>query len=124
MRKTAILIAFLSSNAFADDLAPLSIFGGQEASEIAGSSSFIGDEELKKSGYTDTERIMGRVPGVFSQTEDGLGLRTNIGMRGVNPNRTTKLILLKMVFFKDLQFIQIPLCTFSQMRVMLKELRF
>ena len=91
MRKTAILIAFLSSNAFADDLAPLSIFGGQEASDIAGSSAFIGDEELKKSGYTDTERIMGRVPGVFSQTEDGLGLRTNIGMRGTNPNRTTKI---------------------------------
>jgi Fe(3+) dicitrate transport protein len=33
---------------------------------------------------------MGRVPGVFSQTEDGFGLRTNIGMRGANPNRTTK----------------------------------
>ena len=65
MRKTAILIAFLSSNAFADDLAPLSIFGGQDASEIAGSSAFITDEELKKSGYTDTERIMGRVPGVY-----------------------------------------------------------
>ena len=81
MRKTAILIAFLSSNAFADDLAPLSIFGGQEQSEIA-VLLHIGDEELKKSGYTDTERIMGRVPGVFSQTEDGLGLRTNIGMRG------------------------------------------
>ena len=91
MRKTAILIAFLSSNAFADDLVPLSIFGGQEQSEIAGSSSYIGDEELKKSGYTDTERIMGRVPGVFSQTEDGLGLRTNIGMRGTNPNRTSKI---------------------------------
>ena len=90
MKKTAILIAFLSSNAFADDLAPLSIFGGQDASEIAGSSAFITDEELKKSGYTDTERIMGRVPGVYSQTEDGLGLRTNIGMRGVNPNRTKK----------------------------------
>ena len=91
MKKTAILIAFLSSNAFADDLAPLSIFGGQAESEIAGSASYIGDDELKKSGYTDTERIMGRVPGVFSQTEDGLGLRTNIGMRGANPNRTTKI---------------------------------
>ena len=91
MKKTAILIAFLSSNAFADDLAPLSIFGGQQESEIAGSSSYIDDVELKKSGYTDTERIMGRVPGVFSQTEDGLGLRTNIGMRGTNPNRTTKI---------------------------------
>ena len=91
MKKTAILIAFLSSNAFADDLAPLSIFGGQAESEIAGSATYIGDDELKKSGYTDTERIMGRVPGVFSQTEDGLGLRTNIGMRGANPNRTTKI---------------------------------
>mgnify|MGYP001235323650 CR=1 FL=1 len=90
MKKTAILIAFLSSNVIADDLAPLSIFGGQSESEIAGSASYIGDDELKKSGYTDTERIMGRVPGVFSQTEDGLGLRTNIGMRGTNPNRTTK----------------------------------
>jgi len=91
MKKTAILIAFLSSNAFADDLAPLSIFGGQSESEIAGSATYISDDELKKSGYTDTERIMGRVPGVFSQTEDGLGLRTNIGMRGANPNRTTKI---------------------------------
>ena len=91
MKKTAILIAFLSSNAFADDLAPLSIFGGQAESEIAGSATYIGDDELKKSGYIDTERIMGRVPGVFSQTEDGLGLRTNIGMRGANPNRTTKI---------------------------------
>jgi Fe(3+) dicitrate transport protein len=91
MKKTAILIAFLSSNAIADDLAPLSIFGGQAESEIAGSATYIGDDELKKSGYTDTERIMGRVPGVFSQTEDGLGLRTNIGMRGTNPNRTTKI---------------------------------
>ena len=91
MKKTAILIALLSSNAFADDLAPLSIFGGQAESEIAGSATYIGDDELKKSGYTDTERIMGRVPGVFSQTEDGLGLRTNIGMRGANPNRTTKI---------------------------------
>ena len=87
MKKTAILIAFLSSNVIADDLKPLSIFSGQTESEIAGSASFISDEELKKSGYTDTERIMGRIPGVFSQTEDGLGLRTNIGMRGANPDR-------------------------------------
>lgn len=91
MKKTAILIALLSSSAIADDLEPLSIFGGQQESEIAGSASFIDDVELKESGYTDTERIMGRVPGVFSQTEDGLGLRTNIGMRGANPNRTTKI---------------------------------
>ena len=90
MKKTAIIVAFLSANAFADDLAPLSIFGGQETSEIAGSATYIGDEELKQSGYTDSERILGKVPGVYSQTEDGLGLRTNLGIRGVNPNRSKK----------------------------------
>ena len=55
MKKTAILIAFLSSNAFADDLAPLSIFGGQAESEIAGSDTNIRDDELKKSVNTETE---------------------------------------------------------------------
>jgi Fe(3+) dicitrate transport protein len=90
MKKTAILIALLSSNAFADDLAPLSIFGGQATDEIAGSASFIDDAQMKKSGYTDIERLLNEVPGVYSQTEDGLGLRTNIGMRGVSAIRTTK----------------------------------
>ena len=90
MRKTAILIAFLSSNAFADDLAPLSIFGGQSTDEVAGSANFIDDAQMKKSGYTDIERLLNEVPGVYSQTEDGLGLRTNIGMRGVSALRTTK----------------------------------
>lgn len=90
MKKTAIVIAFLSSNAFAEDLAPLSIFGGQATDEIAGSANYIDDTQMKKSGYTDIERLLNEVPGVYSQTEDGLGLRTNIGMRGVSALRTTK----------------------------------
>ena len=90
MKKTAILIAFLSTNVFAEDLAPLSIFGGQETSEIAGSSAFISDEELKSSGYTNPERMLDIIPGEFSQVDDGLGPRTNIGMRGTNPHRTKK----------------------------------
>jgi Fe(3+) dicitrate transport protein len=90
MKKTAIVIAFLSSNAFAEDLAPLSIFGGQPTDEIAGSANYIDDTQMKKSGYTDIERLLNEVPGVYSQTEDGLGLRTNIGMRGVSALRTTK----------------------------------
>ena len=91
MKKTAILIAFLSSNAFADDLQPLSIFGGQATDEIAGSANFIDDTQIKNSGYTDIERQLNEVPGVYSQTEDGYGLRTNIGMRGVSAIRTKKI---------------------------------
>jgi Fe(3+) dicitrate transport protein len=91
MKKLAILIAFfVSSNAISEELSPLSIFGGQATDEIAGSANFIDDAQIKKSGYTDIERLLNEVPGVYSQTEDGLGLRTNIGMRGVSALRTTK----------------------------------
>ena len=91
MKKIAILIAFfVSTNAISEELSPLSIFGGQATDEIAGSASFIDDTQIKKSGYTDIERLLNEVPGVYSQTEDGLGLRTNIGMRGVSALRTTK----------------------------------
>ena len=91
MKKLAILIAFfVSTNAISEELSPLSIFGGQSTDEIAGSANFIDDAQIKKSGYTDIERQLNEVPGVYSQTEDGLGLRTNIGMRGVSAKRTTK----------------------------------
>ena len=91
MKKIAILIAFfVSTNAISEELSPLSIFGGQATDEIAGSATFIDDTQMKKSGYTDIERLLNEVPGVYSQTEDGLGLRTNIGMRGVTALRTTK----------------------------------
>ena len=91
MKKLAILIAFfVSTNAISEELSPLSIFGGQATDEIAGSANFIDDAQIKKSGYTDIERLLNEVPGVHSQTEDGLGLRTNIGMRGVSALRTTK----------------------------------
>ena len=91
MKKLAILIAFfVSTNAISEELSPLSIFGGQATDEIAGSATFVDDAQIKKSGYTDIERLLNEVPGVHSQTEDGLGLRTNIGMRGVSALRTTK----------------------------------
>ena len=91
MKKIAIMIAFfVSTNAISEELSPLSIFGGQSTDEIAGSANFIDDTQIKKSGYTDIERLLNEVPGVYSQTEDGLGLRTNIGMRGVSAKRTTK----------------------------------
>ncbi len=75
----------------AEDLGSVSVFGSQDETQQAGSAHFIGDDEIKKWNYTDPERILSRIPGVYSQTEDGYGLRTNIGMRGVNPLRTSKI---------------------------------
>ena len=50
---------------------------------------------MKRNNYTDSERIMRRIPGVYSQTEDGYGLRTNLGMRGTSALRTTKINILE-----------------------------
>ncbi len=73
------------------DSKPVTVFGsGEDERTIAGSASYIDDEELKRFGYTDSERMLNRIPGVYSQTEDGFGLRTNIGMRGVTAKRSAK----------------------------------
>ena len=79
----------------AEEMSPVSVFGSQDETQQAGSAHFISDNEMKSKGYTDAERVLGRIPGVYSQTEDGYGLRTNIGMRGTSALRTTKINVLE-----------------------------
>ena len=100
MIKNRLLILFTgvfltSMNIQAEDLSPVSVFGSQDETQQAGSAHYITDEEMKRFNYTDPERILSRIPGVYSQTEDGYGLRTNIGMRGVAPLRTQKVNILE-----------------------------
>ena len=91
-----VLTAFTAGTAYSEqNMSPVSVFGSQDETQQAGSAHFISDEELKNKGYTDPERILNRIPGVYSQTEDGFGLRTNIGMRGVAPLRTQKVNILE-----------------------------
>ena len=91
----SLLVSTLFSPAHAEELSPVTIFGSQDESSIAGSAHYISDEEMKRNNYTDSERIMRRIPGVYSQTEDGYGLRTNLGMRGTTALRTTKINILE-----------------------------
>lgn len=60
-----------------------------------GSAAFIESEVLKKQNNTDIGRILSKVPGVYIQEEDGLGLRPNIGLRGAHPHRSKKVTLLE-----------------------------
>ncbi|MEC7832873.1 MAG: TonB-dependent receptor [Pseudomonadota bacterium] len=91
-----VLTTFTAGNAFSEqNMSPVSVFGSQDETQQAGSAHFISDEEIKASGYTDPERLLNRIPGVYSQTEDGFGLRSNIGMRGVATLRTQKVNILE-----------------------------
>lgn len=62
---------------------------------IAGSAQVIGQQELDREESNDPHRILQAVPGVYARDEEGFGLRPNIGMRGVNPDRSSKITLME-----------------------------
>jgi len=63
--------------------------------ETPGSISIIDNKELSKQIGTisDVNSILKQVPGVNLTTEDGFGLRPNIGFRGVSPERSANINL-------------------------------
>lgn len=55
----------------------------------------ISKQRLESSQTQDVLRALKETPGVYSREEDGLGLRPNIGLRGTNPDRSKKVVLLE-----------------------------
>ena len=62
---------------------------------VAGSAHTIDNTELERFEYNDIERVLAHVPGVSTRTEDGHGLRPNIGIRGANSDRSAKITLME-----------------------------
>ncbi len=62
---------------------------------LTGATSRIGARRLQEIGLTDIQKILQTQPGVYIRTEEGFGLRPNIGMRGTNSNRSDKLTLME-----------------------------
>ena len=54
-------------------------------------SDVVSQSELEQFNHTDIHKIVSRIPGVYVQEEDGLGLRPNIGVRGTGSLRMEKL---------------------------------
>ncbi len=66
-----------------------------QASDVAGSATFLDQEELETFGYSDVNRILRQVPGVTLQEEDGAGLRPNIGIRGSGSDRAGRIAVME-----------------------------
>jgi Fe(3+) dicitrate transport protein len=62
---------------------------------IPGSGAAIDGEDLERSRPLTINDALRQAPGVFPRDEEGLGLRPNIGIRGLNPTRSTKVLLLE-----------------------------
>jgi Fe(3+) dicitrate transport protein len=71
------------------------LVAGSSLKTLAGSAQVIGVRQLERYEYDDAAAILQQVPGVYVRQEDGVGLRPNIAMRGVNPDRSKKLTLME-----------------------------
>jgi Fe(3+) dicitrate transport protein len=63
--------------------------------QLDGSGQIVSGEELYTSHVLNTAEALRKVPGVNVRDEEGFGLRPNIGIRGLNPTRSTKTLLLE-----------------------------
>lgn len=69
--------------------------GEQAIAKQPGSVAVIKKEELELKQPLSTQDALKAVPGVVIREEEGYGFIPNIGMRGLNPNRSQKLLVLE-----------------------------
>lgn len=67
----------------------------EQAALQPGSAYVLSEDELRKSRVISVNEALRKVPGVTVRDEEGFGLRPNIGIRGLNPTRSTKVLLLE-----------------------------
>jgi Fe(3+) dicitrate transport protein len=71
------------------------IVAGTRSAQMAGAVQVVSEEQLERTEYDDPHAVLRQVPGVFVREEDGTGLRPNVAMRGVNPDRSKKVTLME-----------------------------
>ncbi|MBY0563316.1 MAG: TonB-dependent receptor plug domain-containing protein [Hyphomonadaceae bacterium] len=88
--------------AWAQDAAPpiteadIVVIGHREnLLNIPGSGATIESEDLEASRVFSVNEALRQVAGVYPRDEEGLGLRPNIGVRGLAPTRSSEVLLLE-----------------------------
>lgn len=62
---------------------------------IPGSGATIEGDELERARVFTVNEALRWVPGAFPRDEEGMGMRPNIGLRGLSPTRSSKVLLLE-----------------------------
>lgn len=70
---------------------------GMQAEELSqpAAPKRIPKEVLEEARLTDVGRALRQAPGVYVRDEEGQGLRPNIGLRGTNPDRSKKIVIMQ-----------------------------
>lgn len=68
---------------------------GARLSKLPGSVHVVSQKQLERREHDDPHAVLLSVPGVSARGEDGVGLRPNLGIRGVATDRSKKLALME-----------------------------
>jgi Fe(3+) dicitrate transport protein len=71
------------------------VLSEEDAFRIGGSAQVVTQEQLEQQRYHDPQQVLQQVGGVYVRTEDGYGLRPNIGLRGATSDRSRKVTLME-----------------------------
>lgn len=67
----------------------------EQIARIPGSVDVIDEKTMKESRLFNMDEALRKVSGIQARPEEGFGLRPNIGIRGLNPTRSTRVLLLE-----------------------------
>jgi Fe(3+) dicitrate transport protein len=77
-------------------LAPVTVVGdAMNIRNIAGSAALIDQQQIQRQNYTNPNRVLQQVPGVYVRDEDGFGNFPNISLRGADGGRSTKVTVME-----------------------------
>lgn len=95
--RTSVDITLLPQPLAAEVSVNANLLAGTEASlsEVPGSIERVDVQTLQNSRVFNFSEALRKVSGVNVREEEGFGLRPNIGIRGTNPTRSTKVLLLE-----------------------------
>jgi Fe(3+) dicitrate transport protein len=92
---------------------------------LPGSVDVVERETLERNRVMTTNEALRKVPGINARDEEGFGLRPNIGIRGINPTRANKVLLLEdgipltyAVYGDNASYYHPPVDRFERIEVM------
>lgn len=89
------LAAFSAFGDTATQLNEIKVIGGAGELTAPLAPNKVTKEKIEKQQYTDVTRALKQTSGVYVREEEGQGLRPNIGLRGTNPDRSKKVVLME-----------------------------
>lgn len=92
----AVLVVIPTNAADDSELSPLTVVGSKDrAWELVGSAAYLDSEDIRQQNYSNINRLLAKVPGVYTREEDGFGLLPNLSIRGNLGTRSEKTTIME-----------------------------